>query len=54
MFRDMHGSRNKQLARLHERLARDLLKQRMDNTDRWGLVRISNAGLVICTRGGCG
>lgn len=35
MFREMHKVRNMFLARLHERLARDLMRQRMtDDTDR--------------------
>lgn len=34
MFRDMHLRRNNQLARLHERLARELNRQRMDDNDR--------------------
>lgn len=34
MYRDMHLTRNKQLGRLHERLARDLNKQKMDDNDR--------------------
>jgi SWI/SNF-related matrix-associated actin-dependent regulator of chromatin subfamily A protein 2/4 len=34
MFRDMHLARNKQLSRLHERLAREFNKQRMDDNDR--------------------
>eukprot|EP00878_Enallax_costatus_P027104 GHUV01029150.1.p1 GENE.GHUV01029150.1~~GHUV01029150.1.p1 ORF type:complete len:553 (+),score=288.07 GHUV01029150.1:285-1943(+) len=34
MYRDMHLTRNKQLGRLHERLARELNKQKMDDNDR--------------------
>lgn len=34
MFRDMHTMRNKYLARMHERLARDFMRQRMDDTDK--------------------
>lgn len=34
MYRDMHLMRNKQLGRLHERLARELNKQKMDDNDR--------------------
>jgi hypothetical protein len=34
MFRDMHLTRNKQLGRLHERLSRELNRQRMDDNDR--------------------
>lgn len=34
MYRDMHLLRNKQLGRLHERLARELNKQKMDDNDR--------------------
>lgn len=36
MFKEMHKVRNMYLARLHERLARDLMRQRMaDDSDRW-------------------
>jgi hypothetical protein len=35
MFKEMHKVRNMYLARLHERLARDLMRQRMaDDSDR--------------------
>lgn len=34
MFRDMHLTRNKQLARLHERLGRELHRSRLDDNDR--------------------
>jgi len=34
MFRDMHTMRNKYLARMHERLARDFMRERMDDTDK--------------------
>lgn len=36
MFKEMHKVRNMYLARLHERLARDLMRQRMaDDSDRY-------------------
>lgn len=34
MFKEMHKVRNMYLARLHERLARDMMRNRMDDQDK--------------------
>lgn len=34
MFKEMHSVRGKYLARMHERLARELQRQRMGDADR--------------------
>lgn len=54
MFKEMHKVRNMYLARLHERLARDLMRQRMtDDSDRWaGLGKIIRGALAYCADAG--
>ncbi len=46
MFKEMHKVRNMYLARLHERLARDLMRQRMgDDADRYTGLPVTPAWL---------